>query len=350
MDSRTDNDSRDDLQREDALMQRLFAVSGRRGAPDAAALQRAEEALRRGPAPIVQRRKRKRTLMTLSIAASVLAAVGLGLIYANQQPAVTNTESIARLVKSVGPVEVIGGTAATPNAIRSGRVLLTGATGRASLRYRGADVRLDVATTVRFDPTKLVLERGALYIDTGDTRLAGEPPVLVETRFGMLGHTGTQFMARLDTDRLTVAVREGTVFVKSGGSRRDMSAQAHAASFAEVDASGDIQVHEAAPYGGMWSWVPEVSPGFTAEGKSVDTYLGWLGREYGYAVEYDNPISESLAKSVLLHGDLSGLAVADAIVAVSATTQLAVNLDAVGVIRVSLERDHDADPRHDGQQ
>ena len=78
--------------------------------------------------------------------------------------------------------------------------------------------------TVRFDSTRLVLERGAIYVDTGDAASRTEPPVLIETRFGMLGHTGTQFMAKLDADRLTVGVREGTVFVKSGSERRDMSA------------------------------------------------------------------------------------------------------------------------------
>ena len=279
MDPRTDDDSR----REDALMKRLFTVWGARREPDQATVRRAEDAFRQALAPVIQRRKRKRTTMAISIAASLFVAVGLGvgLFYVDQPSTGTNVGPVASIVKSVGPVEVIGGAVTTPNTIHIGQSVLTGPTGRASLRYRGSDVRLDVATTVRFDATRLYLERGAVYVDTGNERAAGEPPVLIDTPFGMLGHTGTQFMARLDPDGLVVAVREGTVFVKSGNNRRDMSAQSHVASIAQVDASGDIRVHEAPPYGGMWSWVLETSPQFVVEGKSVDAYLGWIGREYG---------------------------------------------------------------------
>jgi ferric-dicitrate binding protein FerR (iron transport regulator) len=341
----------DDSGRDDALMRRLFALLGRRAAPGEAVMRRAEDAFREALAPIIQRRKSTRNRIALSIAATLLAAVGIGVIVNDRSSNPTDSGAVANLVKSIGPVEVMGDAASghAAGAIRIGQVLMTGANGRASLRYRGADVRLDVATTVRFDPARLVLERGAIYVDTGDARPPNEPPVLVETRFGMLGHTGTQFMAKLDADRLTVGVREGTVFAESRGNRRDMSAQPHRASSAEVDASGNIQVHEVTPFGGMWSWVPEASPGYAVEGSSVDTFLRWLGREHGYSLQYDGPASEARAKTTVLHGDLNGLSMADAIAVVNATTQLDVDLESTGTVSVALEGNHDADPGHDGQ-
>ena len=61
MDRRTDDDSR----REDALMKRLFTVWGARREPDQATMRRAEDAFRQALAPVIQRRKRKRTTMAI---------------------------------------------------------------------------------------------------------------------------------------------------------------------------------------------------------------------------------------------------------------------------------------------
>jgi hypothetical protein len=343
----TDNDSNHD----DELMRRLLAPLGPRQEPDQAALRRAEAAFREALAPVVLRGKRNRRRTWLSVAATVIVVVGTAAIFGTRPSDPADAGVIAQVVKSIGPVELIGGTATGQAAatVRTGQVLMTAANGRALLRYRGADVRLDVATTVRFDATRLVLQRGAIYVDSGDPSLRTEPPVLIETPFGMLGHIGTQFMARLDADHLTVGVREGSVFVKSGTERRDMAAPPHRASIAEVDRSGNIQIRDAKPFDGLWSWVPEASPGFAVEGSSVEAYLKWLSRENGYSVQYDGPASATQAKEIVLHGDLNGLSLADAIATVSATTQLDVELEPSGTVRVALEGDHDADPRHDGQ-
>jgi hypothetical protein len=51
----------------------------------------------------------------------------------------------------------------------------------------------------------------------------------------------------------------------------------------------------------------------------------------------------------VLHGDLNGLSIEEAIAVVTATTQFKIDLDSTGTVRVALERNHDADPRHDGQ-
>jgi len=348
MGKQTDNDSNHD---DDALMRQLLAPLGPRQAPDEAALRRAEAVFREALAPVVLRSRRNRMRTLLSVAATVVVAVAFGVIFGNRSADPADAEAIANVVKFIGPVELIGETNAVHvgGAIRSGQVMMTGATGRASLRYRGADVRLDVATTVRFEPARLVLERGAIYVDSGDRRARTEPPVVIETRFGMLGHIGTQFMAKLDSDRLMVGVRQGTVFVQSNNERRDMSAQPHQASIAEVDASGAIQIHETTPFDGLWSWVPEASPGYAVEGRSVEAYLQWLARERGYSVQYDSPASATQAKATMLHGDLSGLSMENAIAVVHATTQLNINLDQSGTVRVALEGNHDADPRHDGQ-
>jgi ferric-dicitrate binding protein FerR (iron transport regulator) len=343
----------DDARREDALMRRVFHIAGRRPAADPAALKHAEDVFRRALAPVVERNRRHtrtRRYARWSMAAAFIAALGIALwLPRPSDPRLA--EPVATLLASRGPVAVLGpgAGAQTPKGIHLGQVLMTGPDGRASLRYRDADVRLDVATTVRFDAARLVLERGAVYVDTGVRRPPGEPNVLIETRFGMVGHTGTQFVARVADDRLIVGVREGTVFVKGDTDRRDLSATPHGATIAEVGPSGVIDIREAPSFDGLWSWVPQLSEGFAADGRSVDAYLGWVSREYGYTVDYGDSATESRAKSTLLHGDLGGLPIDTALDAVGATTDLDVDLDAAGQLHVTSKRNHDADGRNERQ-
>jgi ferric-dicitrate binding protein FerR (iron transport regulator) len=338
MDSPTDDEHRDD-----ELMRRAFAVTGRRPNVDPLALERAEQVFRRALAPVIERNRRQRRARSYargSLAAAFIVALGVAWLLPRPHDPVVD-EPIATLIASKGPVEVLGANVPVDRGIRVGQVLMTGADGRASLVYRGADVRLDVATTVRFDAARLALERGAVYVDTDGARPPGEPNVLIETRFGMVGHTGTQFVARVDDAALTVAVREGTVFVKANADRRDLSASGHAATVAVVGASGAIDVRSAQPFDGEWAWVPRVSPGFSADGRSVDAYLDWVSREYGYSVDYRDATTASRAKTTLLHGDLGELPIADALDAVSATTGLVVDL-ASGELHVASKGDHDS--------
>jgi ferric-dicitrate binding protein FerR (iron transport regulator) len=340
----------DDERREDDLMRRTFALTGRRSDVDPAALERAEQAFRRALAPVVERSRRQRRARAYSRGALAAALfVALGIFWLLTRPGdPTADEPIAMLVASYGPIELLGANAHVERGIRVGQVLMTGADGRASLRYRDADVRLDVATTVRFDAARLVLERGAVYVDTDGARAPGEPNVLIETPFGMVGHTGTQFVARVDDTGLTVAVRQGTVFVKANADRRDLTAAADSSTIAAVDASGAIDIRNAPPFGGVWAWVPSASPGFSADGRSVDAYLDWISREYGYSIDYRDAATEARAKSTLLHGDLGGLTVGAALDALSATTDLVVDL-ASGELRVASKGDHDSDGRHERQ-
>jgi hypothetical protein len=338
---------------DDALMRRLLAALGPRRDPSPTLRRAGELAFRQALAPIVVRRARRRriALSTAACAAfALIVAVGIGFTSRERRSNPATGAAVAQLVGSVGAVEVLGvGVVSSPATIQAGQALMTADTGRALLRYRGADVRVDVASTVRFGPAVLGLERGAIYVDAGSVRAAGTSGIVIETRFGTLGDVGTQFLAKIDRSRLTVAVREGTVFLMSAQNRHDLTATPREAQIAEVDDSGHLVVHAGPTHGDLWSWVAEVSPEFAVEGRSVDDYLRFLSREHGYALDYRDPSTAARAKAVLLHGDMNGLSLEEAAAAVSATTHLAVVVDAPGTLSVRSEGDHDADPRHDRQ-
>jgi hypothetical protein len=337
---------------DDALARRLFTAAGRRRVPSEALARASEIAFRQALAPVVARRMRahrRRTIGAAAAAACVIAAAGAVFTMRESAPDPASKETVARIVRSMGPVEVMGpGAVPGATSLQTGQALVTGANGRAALDYRGADVRVNVGSLVRFGPARLVLERGAIYVDAAGTRSAGEPGIVIETRFGTLGDVGTQFFASIEQERLTVAVREGTVFLRSAQDRHDLSATAGSAQVAEVDQNGRFEIHPGATHGGDWAWIPQVSSGFATDGRSVDAYLRWLGDEYGYALDYRSADSATRAKAVKLHGDLSGLSPDEAITAIAAITQLDVAI-AAGTITVGSERDHNADPGHNRQ-
>ena len=63
-----------------------------------------------------------------------------------------------------------------------------------------------------------------------------------------------------------------------------------------------------APSASQWKWVNEVTPPFSIEGRSVDDFLTWAGRETGRTVVYSSAAAESQARSVTLRGTVEGLA------------------------------------------
>jgi hypothetical protein len=68
--------------------------------------------------------------------------------------------------------------------------------------------------------------------------------------------------------------------------------------------------------------VTDVTPPFSIEGRTVDEFLTWAGRETGRRVVYSSPDVERLAKSVTLNGTVDGLPPQQAVAAVLATTSL----------------------------
>ena len=77
----------------------------------------------------------------------------------------------------------------------------------------------------------------------------------------------------------------------------------------EVLALRDGQVTRSAlaPNASAWNWVTDVTPPFSIDGRTVEEFLTWAGRETGRRVVYASPEVERLARSVTLSGTVDGL-------------------------------------------
>ena len=301
----------------------LVALGGRRPAPDPAQMSRARAAAHQEWIRVVARRTRRLSLWSLAgaaIAAGVLGAAGWSLL--RHAPAPVPGPEIATLRTVTGSVLIASAgesSRAVSGAgmrIRAGDRLETiDVSGAAFELPGGLSVRLDRNTTALLDSaSRLVLERGAVYVDAG----AGDSVFNIDTAFGSVRHTGTQFEVRIDESALRVRVREGSVAVEAAGQR-----WASRAGEGLILARGrPPERHAIAVSGPEWSWVSELAQPFRLEGATAPAFLAWVSREQGWRWEYDTPSLRTRVERIVLHGSIEGLTPEEALAAVLPTCGL----------------------------
>lgn len=236
--------------------------------------------------------------------------------------------AVATVARVVGDVQVESSRGqwshvVTGDTVRAGAAVRTGAGGRAALDLpSGVRVRLDTGTELAFNSVEVAsMSEGAVYVDSGKDAAPSAARFVLDTPAGDVRHLGTQYEARLDDGGLRVGVREGKVEIRGTGAPVVGSA-------GEVVAlhGGQVTRSALAPNASAWNWVTDVTPPFSIEGRTVDEFLTWAGRETGRRVVYSSPDVERLAKSVTLSGTVDRLPPQQAVAAVLATTSLETNM------------------------
>jgi hypothetical protein len=202
--------------------------------------------------------------------------------------------------------------------------LRTGATGRAALELaNGIQVRLDVGTRVAFnDAEHARLRRGGVYVDSGVTGADPSRELEIDTPAGAVRHLGTQYEARVADGMLRVGVREGLVAVGARGG--DIVGNAGEQLLIR---DGQVTRNALAANADAWAWVGSITPPFAIEGRSVDDFLTWAGRETGRQIVYTSSEAAQRARAIVLKGSVSGLTPDDAVSAVLSTTALRPAID-----------------------
>jgi ferric-dicitrate binding protein FerR (iron transport regulator) len=204
--------------------------------------------------------------------------------------------------------------------VKSGDILRTGSDGRTAIALSsGVQLRLDTGTQLALnDVDEAALARGAVYVDSGVATGAPAARFVLDTPAGDVRHLGTQYEARLDGSVLQVGVREGRVEVSGVHG----AVIAEAGELLAVGGTGQVTRGALAPDASAWDWVQGITPPFSIEGRTVDEFLTWAGRETGRTVEYASPEVARQARSVMLNGTVEGLPPERALAAVLATTSL----------------------------
>jgi hypothetical protein len=292
----------------DDPLESLFGVAGKRTrlAPDEVTPIRetARAAWRRS---VRRTRARRTAIFAAGLAAGIVLLVGL----LTRERTATPAAPVA-----LGALELANGAVAVDRdaaaGLEAGSRVTTGGDGRVAVRLAGgASVRIDVSSRVRFEsPTRVALERGALYVDA-DPRSPGAA-VTVATPLATVRHVGTQFEVRLlggstesapGAGALRVTVREGLVEVRQD----ERTYQAAAGAALTLRGNGVVERDVAPAQGPPWEWTQRAAPALAIEGTTLATFLAWVSRETGLPWRYADATLEESTHSTLLHGSIDGL-------------------------------------------
>ena len=303
----------------------LVRLAGRRPMPDHAQMARARAAAHAEWSQLLRRGQRGSMWWWLACATAAASAAAVAVwLWTRPQPTLVPAPDVARIERITAPILVSWpgqpgrSIAAAGVIVKAGERIETPETGRAVLSLAGEmSIRLDRNTTaVLRDEATLMLERGAVYVDTGaGYRGTG---LQVITPIGSVRHLGTQFEVRLEGGEVRVRVREGRIAFEDRG--REWTSRAGESL---LFVRGREPVRQVITTSGQdWNWVTEIARPFRLEGSTVGSFLDWIGRETGWRWEYADPALGERISRIVLHGSIDGLFPDEALSAVLPTCGL----------------------------
>ena len=293
---------------EDDLLQTLFDNSGARERPPQEFEREAREVLYAEWKHTSGRRKKRRFLTGLAVAASLLVALGV-MVRLGVGPSLPGPEiRLAIMENMTGTVRVYRDDGSLKQkSLKSDEWLMgqqkvaTGMDSAIALRWvNGQSIRMDENTTLRLESSgKIQLESGRIYMDTA-RRTAKSKALSISTPAGQVRHIGTQFMTSVSLAGTTVSVRSGSVALEQSGAEH-LVAQGEQLSVSE---DGVRSIKKIDTWGEHWQWVERITPAFDSNGKSIADLLDWVGNETGHLVEYASFDAQDHARTTVLRGKL----------------------------------------------
>ena len=327
----------DDRPGEDADLVALLRSVGPRPTPpaDFAAEVRAAVAAEWRATVAARHPQRRFTQPWLAIAASVaVLAVAVGVALPRWKAAGGPVAVVARVTGAAeirhstnGAWQALG----TTSPVAASDEIRTSSSGRVALRRPdGLEVRLDTDTQLAFTGDERArLASGGVYVDAG-TPGSGSGAFVVGTPYGDVRHVGTQYVASVHDGALQVAVREGSIAIDRG----QVPVVARAGEALAVREDGSVVRSQVDSHGQAWHWAAAIAPEFAIEGRSLDEFLAWAGRETGRKIVYTSADAAREAEQTMLKGSTTGLAPEAAVAAVFAAQPALRHVIAVGQIRI----------------
>lgn len=296
------------LQSDDAVEQLLGSAAPRPVPPaDEARLVRA--AVQSEWRRVTTKRRTRKRLTSLAIAASLMAAVFLSLntLRLNGVGELT----VASIGKRFGTIYLLGENSELLEGnnlatVSAGQTLITDENSGIGLEWgRGGSLRIDEDTRVEFMSDGTVyLRQGRVYYDS-NPGLAGsgfsssrEPHLRILTDHGEVTHVGTQFMTVATATSVTVSVREGEVIVTNDG----RSEAAERGEQLTISSGGSPVILNVTGWGTDWQWVEDISPSIILDDRTIEEFLRWVGHETGLEVRFDNATVETHAREEKMRG------------------------------------------------
>ena len=261
----------------------LLGRASPRPAPSEEDAKRAREAVHAEWQSVTRQGLRRRRMVSLAAAATVLVALAV-VINTVRAPAPV-VIPVATIGKSVGPIYVYtdssqGQVIADLSTISAGQTIRTENASSVALDWgRGGSLRIAGDSRVDIvDATTIELVSGLIYFDSQG---ASAGSLAIRTTLGVVTHVGTQYMVGVDDDELAVSVRDGVVEIE--GAVHD--AGARAGQRVLLQGSARPVTLSFAGYGEEWRWIEATSTMPSFDGKSTIEFLTWVARETGLELD-----------------------------------------------------------------
>ena len=319
---------------EEQLLERLLGQSGRgpTASPDAKArvyaavheAWRKEIQIETGSVHRLDLRSHRQISRWMPLA----LAAGLGLFaltaYWPQSPefkigapfaSITRTEGNADILRNGQLLSLDADLSNSAQALRVGDLLTTRPNSGVALMLEGGET-LRIAATTELRVTQLDrvhIVNGTAYFDSN--AVPAGAPLSIETAFGSVRHTGTQYQATVANSTLTIQVREGAIAF-TDETRNFSASSGEAIRITRTGAPNRSTISSVDP---AWQWATQLASVPEGGDRPLLEVLNWIARETGMTVQFSDSETERRAQNVVVSG-LVGLTPEQALEALSAAT------------------------------
>lgn len=304
------NRSSDELRlRGDEAVEELLEHAAPRPAPPGEDEAVIRDALHAEWRAVTGRIRVRRRVTQFAIAATVL--LGIAVAFNTLQVTDAPSVQVAHISKDHGTIYLLGEQSELQEMtdleeITAGQSIVTGDGAGIGLDWRnGGSLRVDQNTRIEFiSADSVYLHYGQIYFDSQRPELLSAitgSGFDITTDHGSVRHLGTQYMAFVDTDKLSVSVREGEVLVDGVYVEEAVAVEGQ-----QLTVAGGARpvIVNITGYGEAWDWIETTAPPVDVDGRSVDEFLTWVGRETGLKIEYESPDAEQMARDGILKGNV----------------------------------------------
>ena len=329
-----------DLSADDVLEQ-LLKTAAPRPVPSQEDAALARQAVRAEWESVTHRRKSRRRVLAIAMAATVL--LGVFVVSNTLQTPAIEPVNVASIDKSFGSIYLLGESSELKESsdlrsVVAGQTIVTGSDAGMALAWgNGGSLRVDGNTRIEFTSADAItLRSGRIYFDSrtaalaGTDRAAAAGSFAIHSEHGVVTHVGTQFMAGVEPESLTVSVREGQVAIEG----EFYSYQAAPGEQVRLAGRQRPSVLSVSRHGDYWDWVALTSPPVNVDGRSLHEFLTWACRELGLELRYQGEAERVARHDAILKGTID-TAPADALRLRLASAALAWRIDDTGVIYIS---------------
>jgi ferric-dicitrate binding protein FerR (iron transport regulator) len=297
---------KDQFGKDDKVLEALFRHASTRQRAPLEVEKKIREKLHSEWRHVTRRRRVRRNVAGWAIAASVVLALFMSVSQFRQPDPLIPGPVLATVDKRAGDVFIqsaAGETSGLPvdAQLRAGSELSTIQDARIALAWAsGESLRMDQNSRISLTSnTEISLLSGKIYIDAAGAGIQGRA-LVINTPSGPVSHIGTQYITTVSGDEVTVSVREGKVSIGSGD-EATIAVQGQRLHLAD---NGQHLTTAIPVYGDEWQWTELIAPRFNVDGRTMQEFLDWVGRETGRKIEYGSIESELAAAQTRMHGNI----------------------------------------------